>query len=94
MTLVGNKQQERNYNPLLCFLQEYVICVISLFLSLMHLSYLAEGCALCHDDMKLAFTCSVFEKGLDCARSANCHDDLIGVDVLQGLHGNVVCCSL
>lgn len=61
----------------------------------MLLSYLAEGSALRHDDMKLAFAlCSVFEEGLDRARTANSHDDLVRVDVLQRLHCNVVSCSL
>lgn len=60
----------------------------------MRLSYLAEGSALRHNDMKLAFACSVLEEGLDCARTANSHDDLIRVDVLQRLHCNVVSCSL
>lgn len=60
----------------------------------MCLKYLAEGGALCHDDVELAFACSVFQEGLHGARAPDCHDDLIGVDVLQGLHGNVVSRSL
>lgn len=60
----------------------------------MCLSYLAEGGALCHDDVELAFACSVFEEGLHRARAANSHDDLVRVNVLQGLHRNVVSRSL
>lgn len=65
-----------------------------LLISLMGLSYLAEGGALSHDDMELAFARSVFEEGLHRARAADGHDDLIRVNVLQGLHCNVVSCSL
>lgn len=60
----------------------------------MCLSYLAEGSALGHDDVELAFACGVFEEGLHCARAADSHDDLIRVNVLQRLHRNVVSRSL
>lgn len=60
----------------------------------MCLRYLAEGSALCHDDVELALASCVFEEGLDGARTADSHDDLIRVNVLQSLHGYVVGCSL
>lgn len=53
-------------------------------------AYLAEGSTFRHDDMKLAFACSVFEERLNGTRTSHSHDDFIGVDVFQGLHGNVV----
>lgn len=53
-------------------------------------AYLAEGSTFCHDDMKLAFASSVFEECLNGTRTSDSHDDFIGVNVLQGLHGNVV----
>lgn len=58
------------------------------------MSYLAERSTLCHNDVKLAFACSIFEESLHGARAADRHDDLIRVDVLQGLHGDVVGRSL
>lgn len=53
-------------------------------------SHLAEGGALRHDDVELALARGVFEEGLHGARAADSHDDLVGVDVLQGLHLDVV----
>ena len=44
--------------------------------------------------MEFAFARGIFEEGLHGARAADGHDDLVGVDVLQGLHGNVVCGAL
>lgn len=44
--------------------------------------------------MKLALACGIFEERLHRARAPDSHDDFIGVDVLKGLHGNVVSGSL
>lgn len=52
--------------------------------------YLAEGRTLGHDDLELALASSFLQKGLNSAGVANGHDHLVGVDVLQRLHGNVV----
>lgn len=52
--------------------------------------YLAEGRTLCHDDLELALASGFLQEGLDRARVADGHDHLIGVDVLQGLHCNVI----
>ena len=40
--------------------------------------------------MELALACCILQEVLHSARAANGHDDLVGVDVLQGLHGDVV----
>lgn len=60
----------------------------------MCLRYLAKGGTLRHDDMELAFARSIFEEGLHGARATDSHDDFIRVNVFQGLHRNVISCSL
>lgn len=96
-------KEDKNYNNLLSkqqrkfpwfFSSKNLKCYYHTLVCLLCLSYLAEGSTLCHDDMKLAFSSSVFEEGLNRARTANSHDDLIRVNVLQGLHCNIVSCSL
>lgn len=56
-------------------------------------SYLAERSTLCNNDMELPLPGCLFKEGLNCSRKANGHDDLVGVDVLQGLGCNVLCCA-
>lgn len=90
-------KEDKNYNYILTskstffmlYLHEYRISRI-----LMRLRYLAKGGTLRHDDMELAFARGIFEEGLHGARATNSHDDLVGVNVFQGLHRNVVSCSL
>lgn len=52
--------------------------------------YLAERCTLRHDDLELALAGSFLQEGLHGARVANGHDHLVGVDVLQCLHSDVI----
>ena len=52
--------------------------------------HLAERRTLRHDDLELALAGSFLQEGLNGARVANGHDHLIGVDVLQRLHSNVI----
>lgn len=52
--------------------------------------HLAERRTLRHDDLELPLAGSFLQEGLNGARVANGHDHLIGVDVLQCLHSNVI----
>lgn len=57
-------------------------------------TYLTEGSTLSHNDMEFTLSCCIFQEGLYGARTSDSHDDLIRMDVLQSLHGNIVCGSL
>lgn len=52
--------------------------------------YLAEWCTLRHNDLELALAGSFLQEGLHSARVANGHDHLVGMDVLQRLHSDVI----
>lgn len=59
-----------------------------------HNAHLTEGRTLCNNNMEFAFPRCVFQERFHRSGAANGHDDLVGVDVLQRLHGDVVCGAL
>lgn len=52
--------------------------------------HLAEWRTLRHDNLEFPLAGSFLQEGLNGARVANCHDHLIGMDVLQRLHSDVI----
>lgn len=52
--------------------------------------HLIRGCTLGNDDLKLPLASGTFEERLYRFRVPCCHDDLIGVYVVQGLGGYII----